>query len=120
MIHSANVEKFAHEGELQKMVGRWDEIKVPVIYMQGQQDDLIYTSNAAFARQHLVNSARLNVKMLPGLGHLIAFKAHAQIRKAMDEMLPQCAAFYASRKENDPDWQAGISDPETLPMPVNQ
>lgn len=117
MIHSANVEKFAHETELRKMLGRWDQIRVPVIYMQGQEDELIYTSNADFARRQLTNSARLEVKMLPGMGHLIAFKAHGLIRGALGNMLQLSEAFYASRSDVSPGLQAQatITKPEAIP-----
>lgn len=53
MLHSANIDKFTHEAELRKMQSRWHEIKVPVIYFQGKNDNLIYTTNALFAQKKL-------------------------------------------------------------------
>ena len=121
MIHSANVEKFAHRAELEKMLPHWSNIKVPVVYMQGAQDELIYTSNAAFARQHLANSSSLQVKMLPGLGHLIAFKAQATILKAMQDLLPKAEAFYANRPDGASHLEARLTATQAAePNGLNQ
>jgi pimeloyl-ACP methyl ester carboxylesterase len=99
MIHSANVEKLSHEQQLRNMLPLWKNITAPVIYFQGDQDELIYTSNAAFAQSHLVNSQCLTVKMLPNLGHLIAFKAKGEITKAITEMTGLATHYYASRTD---------------------
>lgn len=99
MIHSANVEKLSHERQLRNMLPYWKNITVPVIYFQGDKDELIYTSNAAFAKTHLVNSQCLTVKMLPNLGHLIAFKAKGEITSAISEMTGLATGYYASRTD---------------------
>lgn len=99
MIHSANVEKLSHEQQLKNMLPYWKNITVPVIYFQGDKDELIYTSNAAFAKSHLVNSQCLTIKMLPNLGHLIAFKAKGEITKAIAEMTGLATEYFASRTD---------------------
>jgi pimeloyl-ACP methyl ester carboxylesterase len=107
MIHSANVEKLSHEQQLRNMLPYWKNITVPVIYFQGDKDELIYTSNAAFAKSQLVNSQCLTVKMLPDLGHLIAFKAKTEITKAITEMTGLAADYYASRTDAPQRMEAG-------------
>lgn len=101
MIHSANVEKLSHTAELQAMLPHWARIRVPVYYFQGSNDDLIYTSNARFAQQRLVNAQSLKINMLPGLGHLIAFKARPVIQPAIVQMLDDAQRFYASCTGSD-------------------
>ena len=100
MIHSANVEKLSHRQELEAMLPYWKNITVPVTYFQGANDELIYTSNAAFAKQQLTHASELNVHMLPGLGHLIAFKARPIIVPAIVNMLPKAAQYFAQRKQD--------------------
>jgi pimeloyl-ACP methyl ester carboxylesterase len=99
MIHSANVEKLSHEQQLRNMLPYWKNITTPVIYFQGEKDELIYTSNAAFAKAHLINSQCLTVQMLPDMGHLIAFKARKEITEAICEMTGLANAYYASRTD---------------------
>ena len=102
MLHSANVEKFAHKTELTKMLPHWTSITQPVEYFQGEDDDLIYTTNAGFAKSKLVNTLSLNISLLPKRGHLIVFDEHTRIRKAIDDMLGKSTHFYAEKKSGAP------------------
>ena len=87
MLQSANQEKIHHKEELTKMLPLWPRIHVPVAYLQGANDELVYTSNADFARTHLTNVPSLDIQMIPGRGHLIAFAEKARIRKAILDVL---------------------------------
>lgn len=111
MIHSANVEKLSHEQQLQRMLPYWQNINVPVAYFQGQNDELIYTSNASFARQQLTNVQSLTIQMLPNLGHLIAFKARPQITRSIAQMVEHARAYYAQRTGL---YNAGVAANQTL------
>ena len=97
MIHSANVEKLAHEDELRKMEPRWGEIRVPVFYFQGMDDDLIYTTNADFARRKLVNARHLSITMIPHRGHLLVYDEAPRLKQALANMLPRAERFFAQR-----------------------
>lgn len=97
-VHSANVEKFTHEAELRKMENRWGQIKVPVIYFQGKNDDLIYTSNAFFAKKHLTNCQSLSIRMIPNRGHLLVYDEATRIKKGMVELLGLSERFYAQNR----------------------
>ena len=72
MFQSANTEKLHHKEELEKMLPYWKNIRVPVMYLQGAKDHLIDTSNASFAREHLVNAPYLNIYFFPNRHHYLA------------------------------------------------
>jgi pimeloyl-ACP methyl ester carboxylesterase len=110
MLHTADIEKFNHKAQLEKLQPRLKEIEVPVIYMQGENDNLIYTSNALYAKKHFINAASLSVRMIPDRGHLLIYKEQNRIRHAMDEMADLSRQFFADRKVKDHrnDMQAGV------------
>jgi pimeloyl-ACP methyl ester carboxylesterase len=87
MLQSANEEKVHHREELTKMLPLWPRIHVPVDFLQGANDELIYTSNADFAKTHLTNVPSLDIQMIPGRGHLIAFAEKDRIRAAILDVL---------------------------------
>lgn len=87
MLQSANTEKLHHKEELQKMLPLWKNIKVPVIYMQGANDELVYTTNAAFAKQQLVNAKSLEITMIPHRGHLVVFKEKPLVKSKILQMI---------------------------------
>ena len=72
MFKSANTEKLHHKEELEKMLPYWKNIRVPVMYLQGAKDNLIDTTNASFAREHLVNAPYLDVYFFPNRHHYLA------------------------------------------------
>lgn len=109
MIHSANVEKFTHKAELAKMVGRWSEIKIPVHYYQGTNDDLIYTSNAVFAKNNITKSEVLAIRMIPNRGHLLVYSEETLLRKGMFEMIELSKKYYASKQIQQSNWQASLT-----------
>ena len=69
------------------MLPYWKNIHVPVMYIQGADDKLVFTSNAAFARQQLVNVPSLDIEFIPGKGHVIAFSEKKLIEKKILRML---------------------------------
>jgi pimeloyl-ACP methyl ester carboxylesterase len=87
MLQTANKEKVHHKEELTKMLPLWGDIHVPVIYLQGEKDGLVDTANATFAREHLTNVPYLDIRMIPGRGHLITYAEKDKIEKAILEML---------------------------------
>jgi pimeloyl-ACP methyl ester carboxylesterase len=92
MLQSANREKVCHKEELNKLLPLWPRIRTPVIYLQGKDDGLVSPTNAEFARKHLVNAASLDIQLIPGRGHLIAFSEKERITKAIHAMLDKCGA----------------------------
>jgi hypothetical protein len=69
------------------MLPLWKNIRVPVMYLQGAQDKLIYTSNAAFAKKQLINAPCLDIHFFEGLPHFIEFRERPAIRQKILEML---------------------------------
>lgn len=90
MLQTANKEKVHHKEELTKMLPLWDSIHIPVAYLQGEDDGLVDTTNASFAREHLKNAPSLEIRMIPGRGHLIAFGEKDRVDKAILDMLDRC------------------------------
>lgn len=86
MFKSANTEKLAHYEELKQMLPYWKNIRIPVMYIQGEKDELIYTSNAAFARKHLVNAPYLDFTFFKGRPHFIPFSEKKAIKKKILQM----------------------------------
>ena len=72
MFRSANTEKVYHRGELKKMLPYWKNITVPVAYLQGENDEIVDTANAGFARQYLTNVPYLDIQFVKGRGHRLA------------------------------------------------
>lgn len=86
IFRSANTEKMHHREELEKMLPYWRNIRVPVIYMQGEKDELIDTANASFARQHLVNAPYLDIRFIKGREHRLAQFEWPAIRESIMEV----------------------------------
>jgi len=72
IFRSANTEKVNHKKELEKMLPYWKNIQVPVAYLQGENDEIVDTTNADFARKHLFNSPYLEIQFVKGRGHRLA------------------------------------------------
>ena len=65
------------------MLPYWKNIRVPVYYLQGANDDIVDTTNAGFAREQLVNASSLEIKFLEGRKHLLAQYEWPAIRNAI-------------------------------------
>ncbi len=87
MLKSANTEKLHHKEELEKMLPLWKNIKVPVIYLQGVNDWLVYTTNATFAKKQLTNAPYVEINMVPNEGHLLAFNEKKLIIEKIIKMI---------------------------------
>jgi pimeloyl-ACP methyl ester carboxylesterase len=87
IFQSANTEKISHADELQKMLPGWNRINIPVIYLQGANDRLIYTSNAQFAKTHLLNVPLLKIRFFSNQPHFIARSERKAIRQNILDLL---------------------------------
>lgn len=83
IFRSANTEKVHHKAELEKMLPFWKDIRVPVMFLQGENDDIVDTTNAGFARKHLVNVPHLGIEKIPGRAHRLAQFEWPRIRNAI-------------------------------------
>jgi len=86
---TSNTEKFYHKDELSKMLPYWKNIRVPVMYIQGEKDKMIYTTNAGFVRKNLLNVPSLEVNFIKGQKHVIDKKENPFIIKKILELFKQ-------------------------------
>lgn len=90
MLQTANNEKVNHREGLTAMLPLWSSIHIPVSYLQGSDDGLVFTDNAEFLKKELVNCPSLDFQFFPGRGHLIAFNQHKEIAEAILKMVEKC------------------------------
>ena len=83
----ANEEILPLRGELEKLLPYWEELKIPVIVIQGERDGLVSPANADFAKQVLKNSTHTSVNSYPDLNHFIPWSRPQLIKDAIFEML---------------------------------
>lgn len=83
IFRSANTEKIHHKEELEKMLPYWKNIRVPVMYLQGANDEIVDTSNATFARQHFTNVPFLGIHFFNNRGHRLARYEWPAIRESI-------------------------------------
>ena len=69
----ANREVMALRPELQDMVPLWSKIRVPVVLIQGMEDDLVDPGNADFA-ERVIGDGQLKVVRVDGEGHFILWE----------------------------------------------
>jgi pimeloyl-ACP methyl ester carboxylesterase len=83
LFRSANTEKVHHKKELEKMLPLWKNITVPVVYIQGENDNIIDTSNAGFAKKHMVNAPYLHIEFIKDREHRLAQFEWPRFREAI-------------------------------------
>ena len=83
---SANTEKIHHRQELMKMLPHWHKIKVPIFYLQGKHDNMIYPTNAEFAQKHLKNVPHLQFYFFEHRQHLTIMKEPEAVRNKIMEL----------------------------------
>ena len=93
IFKSANTEKIHHREELEKMLPYWKNIKVPVAYLQGENDNIVDTSNAGFARSQLINVPYLNIQFIKNREHRLAQFEWPRIREAVMEVYRKAAGY---------------------------
>ncbi len=84
MLTVASEEKFAHKAELEKIVPYYCELKVPLIYLQGMNDAVVYPSNATYVQNNFTCLPYLEIDMIPNQKH---FLSHPQKDRIVDALL---------------------------------
>ena len=82
-----NQEIIPLKSELLEMKNRWETITCPVTIIQGTLDPLVPKGNADFAKERLVNSSNVQLKMVEEGNHFILWSEIPLIRNAVLEML---------------------------------
>lgn len=81
-LKGANAEIMPLRPQLEDMVPRWKELKLPVLIVQGDQDRLVHPGNADFIESMLVNSAVTTLQR-EGQGHFVLWEEAELIRDSM-------------------------------------
>ncbi|MBT5032840.1 MAG: alpha/beta hydrolase [Proteobacteria bacterium] len=67
-MQAANVEMYSLAPELEKLSRRWTELKMPIIVVQGDEDELVNPANADYA-ERVLNPEYSRIVRLPNQGH---------------------------------------------------
>lgn len=73
LLNVATAEKFAHAGEMRKMLPKWEKLCVPTTVITGDADKIADTANFTFARKHLVHCDTTLLR-LPNTGHQVTYE----------------------------------------------
>lgn len=87
ILRVANDEKLHHQKALEDIQDGWERIRSRIILLHGKADELIYFSNAEYARKHLINAASLRLIPVDGLGHTLMWDRPDLIRKSLLELI---------------------------------
>lgn len=87
ILRVANDEKLHHRQALEDIKGGWGRIKARIIMLHGNADQLIYFSNAEFARKHLVNALSFTLIPVDGIGHTLMWDRPELIKQSLLDLL---------------------------------
>jgi pimeloyl-ACP methyl ester carboxylesterase len=86
-LRVATEEKFTHRKELEKMVSKWETLTQPIIYIQGEDDEVVYTSNAQFIEKKAKKAKFLKILMIPNQPHFLAIPQKDVLAKSIYDMI---------------------------------
>lgn len=84
-LKGANAEILPLRPQLEEMLPRWQELRLPVLIVQGDRDKLVNPRNADFMEKNLINSQVTYLKR-EGLGHFVLWEEADLIRDTMLEI----------------------------------
>ncbi len=84
---ASNRELWPLKTELEAMLPAWRSIDVPVIVVQGMDDDLVPPGNAAFAERVLERG--VEVRRIPAAGHFVLWQQPESVTGPLLELLAQ-------------------------------
>lgn len=96
-LQNANAEKLSHREQLEAMEPGWDSICVPTIILHGEDDGLIFPSNAHFAKERLVNAPEVLLELLPDTGHTIPFRRKPFLLEKMMQSIELARKYQSNR-----------------------
>lgn len=100
-LAEADAEIIPLKGELEKMVPRWGELKMPVTVIQGLDDELVPAENADFA-QRVITNAPLDIQRIPNQGHLIPWQRPDLMVNAVEKYIAQWKPSATPPPANNP------------------
>jgi pimeloyl-ACP methyl ester carboxylesterase len=87
ILRVANDEKLHHQKALEDIQDGWERIRSRIIMLHGNADQLIYFSNAEYARKHLINAASFTLIPVEGIGHTLMWDRPELIRTSLLELI---------------------------------
>ncbi|MEQ8952581.1 MAG: alpha/beta hydrolase [Gammaproteobacteria bacterium] len=84
----ANIEIWGVANALKELEPWWPTVKIPMVYIQGEEDELVHPGNLEFAENHLP-AANTRVVRIPGQGHLTHRQQSGLIAEMVLEVLSQ-------------------------------
>lgn len=98
-LKGANAEIMPLRPQLEAMLPRWQDLTMPVLIVQGDQDRLVHPGNALFMQRMLINS---EVRYLhrEGMGHFVLWEEAPLIRDNLIEIFSGGSAASAAFSAN--------------------
>lgn len=87
MLTAASAEKFAHKAELEKTAPSYGTLDIPLIYLQGLDDNVVFPSNALYLQQHFTCLPYLEINMIPQQTHFLSYPQKDRLVDALLRML---------------------------------
>ncbi|MEQ8475456.1 MAG: alpha/beta hydrolase [Fulvivirga sp.] len=85
-LRVTNDEIYFLKDELELMLPDWSKINIPVIVIQGMEDELVPPGNADFAKEQLSN-AKVKVVLIEDMNHFVPWSNPELIEDAIKEQL---------------------------------
>jgi pimeloyl-ACP methyl ester carboxylesterase len=82
-LRVCNEEIMALKDNLQEMLPRWRELKIPVAVIQGEKDDLVPPANVDFLREKMPEGTLVEVKRVPQMNHFVPWQHPELILEAI-------------------------------------
>jgi pimeloyl-ACP methyl ester carboxylesterase len=85
-IRASNDEIYQVKPQLEEMLPRWKDIRVPVTVIQGARDVLVPPENADFAKKMMINTT-VKVIMMEDMNHFVPWSHPHLIRQEIRDMI---------------------------------
>lgn len=99
ILRVANDEKLHHQEALEDIQDGWERIRSRIILLHGNADQLIYFSNAEYARERLVNALSFKLISVEGIGHTLMLDRPELIRQSLLELIKKPAPEHLASKQ---------------------
>lgn len=86
-LRTANAEKLSHHLALKNMANGWERIQAAVIVLHGNQDGLIYPSNAFYSFERLTNARYRDIRFLEGRKHDLLWTKTELLKKSLLKLI---------------------------------
>lgn len=90
---TSNREIIPQRQELREILPRWAEVRCPVYIVHAEDDRLVPVGNAGFARDKLVNAAKVDLNILPKGDHFILWTRPELMRETLLKAIREGQAY---------------------------